>query len=135
MRWMIPFLLFTSMVSCFSGDLIYGGRLPFLGGDGVNTRNWLKGLTYLQNLKPAPRFIIPGHGVADRNPKASIQFTKRYIEFLRDQMGKAAEDLTGFEQAYKNTDWSKYRNVPTFKAANRGNAYQVYLEMEAEQLK
>lgn len=119
----------------FSGDLIFGGRLPFLGGEDVNTRNWLAGLDYLQQLKPAPRFVIPGHGAADDNPTEAIQFTRNYIEFLREKMGAAIADFVQFEQAYAQTDWSKYRDVPTFEAANRGNAYQIYLEMEAEQFK
>jgi len=116
----------------FSGDLIFGGRLPFLGGDEVNTKNWLAGLSYLQSLKPKPKFVIPGHGKADANPQQAIAFTRGYIEFLRDKMGQAVDQLTMFDTAYKNTDWSKYKDVPTFKEANRGNAYQVYLEMEAE---
>ncbi|MEJ2509373.1 MAG: MBL fold metallo-hydrolase [Gammaproteobacteria bacterium] len=116
----------------FSGDLIYGGRLPFLGGDEVNTRNWLAGLKHLGAIKPAPRFIIPGHGQPADDAAAAIGFTRGYIQYLRTQMGKAAQDLTGFAEAYARTDWSRYRDVPTFKAANRKNAYHVYLEMEAE---
>jgi len=116
----------------FSGDLIYGGRLPFLGGDEVDTGNWLHGLTYLQQLEPKPRFVIPGHGNADANPQQAINFTRNYIQFLRDRMGQAAENLTTFEEAYSHTDWSKYKNVPTFDAANRTNAYQVFLEMQAK---
>ncbi len=116
----------------FTGDLIFGGRLPFLGGDEVNTKNWLKGIEYLENIKPAPRFVIPGHGKADTNPQESIAFTRDYIRYLRTQMGEAVQNLTQFKEAYTNTDWSKYKDVPTFEAANRGNAYQVYLEMESE---
>ena len=116
----------------FSGDLIFGGRLPFMGGDEVNTRNWLEGLEYLQSLKPRPKFVIPGHGEADADPEQSLAFTRDYIKFLRDKMGKAVNELMMFDTAYKNIDWSKYENVPTFDAANRTNAYQVFLEMESE---
>lgn len=116
----------------FSGDLIFGGRLPFLGGDNVDTRRWLDGLEYLQSLEPSPRLIIPGHGDADENPQTSIRFTRNYIEFLRQQMGQAADNLVPFADAYSNTDWSEYEDVPTFDAANRGNAYEVYLGMEKE---
>lgn len=116
----------------FSGDLIFGGRLPFLGGEGVDTDNWLEGLEYLQSLDPAPRFVITGHGEAEANPQQAIRFTAGYIRFLREEMGKAVENLTSFETAYDDTDWSQYEDVPTFDAANRGNAYQVYLEMEDE---
>ena len=116
----------------FSGDLIFGGRLPFLGGEQVNTKNWLKGLEYLQSLEPSPKFVIPGHGEADANAQKAIAFTRDYLRFLRDKMGKAINELMMFDNAYKSVDWSKYRKVPTFDAANRGNAYQVYLEMESE---
>ena len=118
----------------FSGDLIFGGRLPFLGGADVDTKKWLKGLEYLQNLKPKPRFVIPGHGNASENPAADIAFTQGYIKFLRDKMGEAVNELMTFGEAYEATDWSKYKDVPTFDAANRGNAYQVFLEMEGEML-
>lgn len=116
----------------FSGDLIFSGRLPFLGGDEVNTGNWLNGLDYLQSLEPRPDFVIPGHGQADANPQQAITFTRDYIQFLRDRMGEAVDDLMMFDAAYKSTDWSKYEDVPTFEAANRANAYQVFLEMEQE---
>ncbi len=116
----------------FSGDLIFAGRLPFLGGEDVNTKNWLKGLSYLQQIKPTPTLIIPGHGVPDTNPTRSIAFTKNYLTFLRKTMGDAVEQLNGFAETYKNVDWSKYKNVKTFTAANKGNAYRVFLEMESE---
>jgi glyoxylase-like metal-dependent hydrolase (beta-lactamase superfamily II) len=116
----------------FSGDIIYGGRLPFLGSEEVSTKNWLRGLSYLDTLDPAPRFIIPGHGTASADARAAIDFTRNYIEYLRTEMGKAVSELRSFDQAYADTDWSRYREVPTFKQANRQNAYHVYLEMEAE---
>ncbi len=116
----------------FSGDLIFSGRLPFLGGEDVNTKNWLSGLSYLQQIKPTPKLIIPGHGAPDTDATRSIAFTKNYLSFLRKVMGDAAEQLNGFAETYKNTDWSKYKNAKTFTAANRGNAYRVFLEMESE---
>jgi glyoxylase-like metal-dependent hydrolase (beta-lactamase superfamily II) len=115
----------------FSGDLIFGGRLPFLGGEKVNTKNWLAGLRYLESISPRPRYIVPGHGEVSANAGEAIAFTRGYIEHLRKYMGQAAEELTPFEEAYEQTDWSRYRDAPTFEQANRGNAYQVYLEMQA----
>ncbi len=118
----------------FSGDLIFGGRLPFLGGGEVNTKKWLAGLKYLQSLKPAPKFVIPGHGTASDNPVKDIAFTREYIEFLRTRMAAEIEELNTFDEAYETIDWSKYEAVPTFDAANRRNAYQVFLEVEGELL-
>jgi len=45
-------------------------------------------------------------------------------------MGRAAQDMTPFEEAYKATDWSAFDKLPLFAAANRINAYNTYLLME-----
>jgi glyoxylase-like metal-dependent hydrolase (beta-lactamase superfamily II) len=116
----------------FSGDVIYKGRIPFLDSPDTDTRNWLKGLNYLDQLKPEPRFIIPGHGDASDDVHQALKFTRGYIEYLRSTMGKAAQNFVPFAEAYRNTDWSKYEGMPAFKASNRGNAYRIYLEMEQE---
>ena len=49
-------------------------------------------------------------------------------------MGAAVEEFVPFDVAYKNTDWSEFRDLPAFEAGNRINAYQVFLSMEAELL-
>jgi len=115
----------------FVGDIVFDGRLPFLGDD-VDTNIWLEQLEYLSNMEPRPRFIIPGHGQATKDAQDAIAFTRGYIQFLREQMGEAVQDFVPFGQAYEQVDWSRYRDVPTFDAANRSNAYSVYLEMESE---
>lgn len=119
----------------FSGDLIFSGRLPFVGSEQVNTRNWIAQLARLQNLQPPARFIVPGHGQAASDAAGAIAFTKDYLLYLREHIGRAAEDLVSFEEAYDATDWSRYRKLPAFDAANRINAYQVYLEVQGESLK
>jgi hypothetical protein len=45
-------------------------------------------------------------------------------------MGEAARKLEPFEQAYAETDWSRFEALPMFGAANRINAYNTYLLME-----
>jgi len=47
-------------------------------------------------------------------------------------MGKAAADMVPFEEAYRQTDWRRFENLPLFKSANRMNAYNTYLLMEQE---
>ena len=106
--------------------------MPFLDSPDTNTKHWLEGLAYLENLKPKPRFIIPGHGDASRDVNKAIGVTRDYIEFVRMKMKQAVQDFVAFDEAYENTDWSKYKDMPAFKASNRGNAYRIYLEMEAE---
>jgi hypothetical protein len=48
-------------------------------------------------------------------------------------MQKAVDNWIDFETAYRQTDWSKYEKLPAFAANNRGNAYRIFLELEAGQ--
>jgi glyoxylase-like metal-dependent hydrolase (beta-lactamase superfamily II) len=116
----------------FSGDVIYKGRVPFLDSPQTNIENWLDGLDYLSNLEPAPRFVIPGHGTPSADVHEAVTTTRDYIEYVREAMRKAVADFVPFEAAYQATDWSAYEDMPAFDASNRGNAYRIYLEMEAE---
>jgi glyoxylase-like metal-dependent hydrolase (beta-lactamase superfamily II) len=123
-------LLVKELGVLFSGDVIYKGRIPFLDSPETDINNWLKGLDYLANLKPAPSFIIPGHGDAEADVASALSYTKEYIEYVINAMKAGLKDLNSFEDTYKNTDWSKYEDMPAFKASNRGNAYRIYLELE-----
>ncbi|HEY8570494.1 MBL fold metallo-hydrolase [Microbulbifer sp.] len=110
----------------FAGDIFSSGRLPFLV-DG-NTEAWLQSMEAIANLDAA--VIVPGHGRASTNPTNDIQLNTHYIRFLRQQMAVAAEELRSFNDAYEATDWSEFRDVALFDAANRRNAYHVFLEMQ-----
>ena len=114
----------------FAGDIVQNGRIPFIGSATVSTTHWLAELAAVAKMKP--RFIVPGHGRTSTDPDAAIAFTRGYLEYLRKTMGKAVADWVPFDQAYQQTDWSRYSGLPTFDAINRGNAYRVFLEMEAE---
>ena len=114
----------------FSGDLFFDGRVPFVGD--ANTRHWLKALEHM--LSSRPRVVVPGHGRASRSPEKGITLTRDYLLDLRQQMGAAVNDLTDFETAYDTADWSRWSALPAFKAANRLNAYNVYIQMEQEAL-
>ena len=72
-------------------------------------------------------------GVA-KDPNEAIGLTRRYLVFLREKMKDAVEDFVPFKEAYDEIDWSDYEDLPAFEAANRRNAYQVYLSLEAEML-
>lgn len=119
----------------FSGDVIYEGRVPFLDSPETDINRWLQGLDYLYNLQPQPRFVIPGHGTPSVNPHEAVAVTRDYINYVRNAMRKAVADFVAFDTAYKATDWSAYEDLPAFSASNRGNAYRIYLEMEAESFK
>ena len=49
-------------------------------------------------------------------------------------MGRAVEEMQSFDEAYAAADWTRYRDLPAFEAANRRNAYAVYLGLENESM-
>jgi glyoxylase-like metal-dependent hydrolase (beta-lactamase superfamily II) len=114
-----------------AGDLYFSGRIPFVGD--ADSKTWLAAIDRIGPLKPA--MVIPGHGHASNNPQPDIDLTREYLNFLRNEMGKAARELVPFDEAYKAVDWSRFAKVPAFDAANRINAYGTYLRMEQEALK
>ena len=115
----------------YSGDIVYAGRVPFVGADS-DTRHWL---TAINDLLAIPaRVMVPGHGPASLHPQQDADMTRDYLKFLRQQMGAAAQNFLTFDEAYRKVDWSRFSAEPTFDAANRRNAYNVYLQMEQEML-
>ena len=96
----------------FSGDVIYQGRVPFLDSPKTDSGHWLDGLDYLTGLEPSPRFIIPGHGDASDDPEQAVSATREYIRMVRDAMRRAVDQFMSFDEAYSNTDWSRYRDLP-----------------------
>lgn len=115
----------------YAGDLVFRGRVPFVGD--ADSRAWIAALDTLTAL--APRVLVPGHGAPSHTPTADLDFTRNYLIYLREQMGRAAQDLVPFEDAYAATDWSHYRRLPAFEEANRVNAYNQYLRLEREAMK
>lgn len=112
----------------YAGDLVFLGRIPFVGD--ADSKAWIAALERLIEMKP--RVLVPGHGSLTRTPRADLVFTRDYLQFLRTQLGKPARNLVPFEQAYRAVDWSRYRKMPAFDAANRANAYNQYLRLETE---
>lgn len=112
----------------YSGDVIFEGRIPFLGSS--NTRLWLDALKRMDNSDLAA--LVPGHGPHQSAPVKAVGLTYRYLAYLREKMGEAVDELMPFDEAYAATDWSEFSGLPAFEAANRRNAYQVYLSMQNE---
>lgn len=113
----------------FAGDLVFRGRVPFVGQ--ADSRHWIAALDTLLQLDP--QIVLPGHGASSRLARADLQLTRDYLAYLRETMGAAARDMEPFEEAYARTDWSRFEQLPLFKAANRMNAYNTYLLMEQQQ--
>ena len=112
----------------FAGDLVFRGRIPFVGN--ADSKGWLLGLDEIEKFNP--NIVIPGHGNYSVKPSEDIAFTRNYLKYLRESMSMAAINMDPFENAYKQADWSEYEGMPLFKAANRMNAYNVYLSIQAE---
>jgi glyoxylase-like metal-dependent hydrolase (beta-lactamase superfamily II) len=112
----------------FAGDIVFRGRIPFVGQ--ADSSGWIRALDRLLSFEP--RLIVPGHGPASGQSAADLRLTREYLVFLRESMGRAAADLEPFEEAYARTDWSRFEALPLFRAANRINAYNTYLLMEAQ---
>lgn len=114
----------------FAGDLIFAGRVPFVGD--ADPRAWLLALEQLSAHRP--RIVVTGHGPVSNDALADLALTREYLLYLRAQMGEAVDELLDFDEAYTRTDWSRFSSLPAFDDANRRNAYNVYLQMQREAL-
>jgi len=115
----------------FAGDLIFNGRLPFVGK--ANSAQWIGALDRLLTFDA--KTVVPGHGAASTDARKDIGVIRDYLGYLRKSMGQATQDMLPFEEAYKATDWSAFEHMPMFQFANRMNAYNTYLLMEQEGMK
>ena len=113
-----------------AGDLVVAGRIPFVGD--ADSERWLAAIGRMQ--ADAPRIIVPGHGPVSRDAMGDLDLTRRYLSFLQSAMSDAVADLKTFDEAYEQTDWSDFEQLPAFAAANRTNAYNVFLRMEQRAL-
>lgn len=114
----------------FSGDIIFEGRIPFLGN--ANTKNWLETLIKFETDNISA--LIPGHGPHAKEPSKAITLTRHYLETVRQAMSDAVDELQPFDEAYAEADWSVFEKLPAFEAGHRRNVYQVFLSIEEEQL-
>ncbi len=114
----------------FAGDLVFAGRIPFVGD--ADSRAWLEALDRLD--RRSPRIVVGGHGPASFDAHRDLTLTRDYLRFLRREMAAAVEEMLSFDEAYARVDWSRFRGIPAFDAANRRNAYNTFLSMEREAL-
>ena len=119
-------LLSVNDQALYSGDIIFEGRLPFVGD--ANIIDWVKTLERMQHTQVD--YFVPGHGSASNQPQQTMDLTYRYLKFLLDKLSKAVEDMEQFEETYEAIDWSEFENETAFDIANRKNAYAVYLFLE-----
>ena len=110
----------------FVGDLMFAGRVPFVGD--ADSKSWINAIDRIVRFNP--KILVGGHGGFSRDAAADLALTRDYLVYLRERMGAAAADLEDFEQAYTKTDWSRFAHLPAFEAANRRNAYNTYIRMQ-----
>jgi glyoxylase-like metal-dependent hydrolase (beta-lactamase superfamily II) len=111
----------------FAGDIVFRGRLPFVGQ--ADSRRWIAALDTLLAFDAGA--VVPGHGPMS-TAREDMELTRDYLAYLRETMGRAARNMEPFDEAYQQTDWSRFDQLPLFRAANRMNAYNTYLLMEHE---
>lgn len=114
----------------FSGDIIFQGRIPFLGSS--SSAEWLGVLNEMEQAEVS--IIVPGHGMAAENPREIVSLTKNYLAYVRASMQQAVSEWIPFDEAYEATDWGDFIEYPAFLEANRRNAYGVYLSLEQESM-
>lgn len=121
-------IYFPSEGVLFAGDLVFRGRIPYVGN--ADSLGWIQSLDKL--LTRQANVIVPGHGPASTAAADDLKFTRDYLAFVRKAMEQAARDLEPFDEAYLATNWSRYEKIPLFNAANRMNAYNIYLSIQNE---
>ena len=115
----------------FAGDVMFRQRIPFVGQ--ADSQHWQQALTRLSGLSAV--WVVPGHGPASKDFKQDLLLTQDYLQFLRRNMLRAVEEGLSFEEAYQAADWSRFKHLPLFGAANRMNAFNIFLQLEQEALK
>jgi len=123
----------------FSGDIVFDGRLPFLGSG--NSKSWLTCLDKILELDP--EILLPGHGkpmLTKERIRDRVRWTRKYISDLRKTVRKMVEEGMDVDYVREHINEAlleidpSYAQVPVFFDVNPVNAYYVYFEIENELL-
>lgn len=117
----------------FTGDLLYGERLPALIPDG-SVKGWLQALDTLAGLEGvASMLLVPGHGRPGR--LAEFQHpTRDYLQRLKRHTDDAVKRGIDIETAKSTFDVSPWKGLANVEELNGRNVYQAYQESEADDL-
>ena len=55
-------------------------------------------------MRPQPRFVVPGHGKPSTDVAEEFNPAREYVGYVRDAMGKAVDNFTAFDEAYRDAD-------------------------------
>jgi len=121
----------------FSGDIVFDGRLPFLGSG--NSRTWLLCLEKVLELDP--EVLLPGHGrpmLGKELIRDRVNWTYKYISELRKAIRRMIEEGKDLDYVREHINEAllemdpSYAQVPVFFDVNPTNAFYVYFEIENE---
>ena len=91
-------IFFPSEGVLFAGDLVFRGRIPYVGN--ADSLGWIKSLDKL--LVRDAKTIVPGHGPASTTPSEDLKFTRDYLVFVRQAMARAGTCQPVLSQFCKN---------------------------------
>jgi len=103
----------------FAGDLIFKGRIPFVGD--ADSRLWLNALDKLIALQP--KVLVPATA-APRTTHRDLVLTRDYSSTCASRWAARWQSAV-FRRGYATTDWSMYEQMPAFREAHRRNAYNT----------
>lgn len=111
----------------FAGDLAFNNRLlPIF--EITETQKWLEAWEQFAALEP--NIVVPGHG--DVTDLATVEkYTKDYLVYLREEIGKILENDGGLNEAY-NINMDAYKHLDTYRELGRQNIARVFKQMEFE---
>jgi glyoxylase-like metal-dependent hydrolase (beta-lactamase superfamily II) len=112
----------------FSGDIVYTERLLAINPGG-KVANWVKSFDMLAALNP--KALIPGHGNVTTVDQARRE-TRDYLEYLRTETKKHIDQGASVDEAVDKIDQGKFKHLKNFDTLARRNAYNLYLEMMAD---
>jgi len=110
----------------FSGDLVYSGRLPWLG-DG-NTRSWLKTIEKLKALEF--QIVVPGHGMI--GGRKELNHFESYLTNLRAAVVTSLLQGHSLKEMKEKIQLSKYQADLKYSDWLPLHIEKVYREMQEE---
>jgi glyoxylase-like metal-dependent hydrolase (beta-lactamase superfamily II) len=112
----------------FAGDILYGGRLPAILSDS-NITGWLSAYQRLSSL--AERTFVPGHG-QPAPLRAFDHSTLGYLSALKRHMDQEVKAGASIDNAVNRFDARPWQSLENFSELARRNAYNAFLESEAD---
>ncbi len=112
----------------FVGDLVSYKRIPFLGDRNVKTREWLKVLDRIKEMKP--RLIFGGHG--DPMDLKAVDWTKEYITYLRENIRKLKDEGLFIDEVKEAMKDTPFKDSYMYEEFHMRNVYSIFNELDME---